>query len=246
MTYDAAAGNIVLFGGAADVSNTNLSLDTLGDTWLWNGSTWTEEFPAASPPPRVVAAVAYDAAAGNVVLFGGASNDSNGSPLGDTWVWNGSTWTEEFPAASPSAREDALMAYDAATKQVVLFGGVPASSTYECELCLNDTWVWNGNTWTEEHPATSPPGRIGAVMAYDAATGQVVLFGGFNWSSSEDAPVALNDTWVWNGSTWTEEFPATSAPDSTDATMAYDAAIGDVVLFGGIPGSAGQPNMNDT
>jgi len=244
MAYDAAAGNVVLFGGVALISSSNLSLNTLGDTWLWNGSTWTEEFPAASPPVRDSAAMAYDAATGNLVLFGGESaSASTENALGDTWAWNGSTWTEEFPAASPPARYDALMAYDAATEQVVLFGGASSSGVF-CSTCLDDTWVWNGSTWTQKFPTTSPPARYGAVMAYDAATQQVVLFGGFN--ANGDVWVPLNDTWVWNGSTWTEEFPATSAPDSTAAAMAYDAAAGNVVLFGGIPSTGGQPFMNDT
>jgi hypothetical protein len=37
-------------------------------------------------------------------------------------------------------------------------------------------------------------------MAYDAATRTVVLFGGLG---AEDKP--LNDTWTWDGSTWTEQ-----------------------------------------
>jgi hypothetical protein len=32
--------------------------------------------------------------------------------------------------------------------------------------------------WTQQAPATSPPARVGASMAYDAATGTAVLFGG--------------------------------------------------------------------
>lgn len=33
-------------------------------------------------------------------------------------------------------------------------------------------------TWTKQAPATSPPDLASASMAYDAATGTVVLFGG--------------------------------------------------------------------
>src|SRR5262245_35402669 len=47
--------------------------------------------------------------------------------------------------------------------------------------------------WTQQHPATSPPARVGAWMAYDAATGTVVLFGGVN----SDATGGYNDTWTW-------------------------------------------------
>jgi hypothetical protein len=40
-------------------------------------------------------------------------------------------------------------------------------------------------------------------MAYDAARGQVVLFGGYDGSGY------LNDTWVWDGTNWVQKFPAT-------------------------------------
>ena len=62
------------------------------------------------------------------------------------------TWTAQTPAASPSGRFGASMAYDSATGDVVLFGGQDSGSGY-----LNDTWTWNGTTWNEQSPAASPP-----------------------------------------------------------------------------------------
>src|SRR5690348_16761812 len=59
---------------------------------------WTQQHPATHPPARYSAAMTYDAATGNVVLFGGKSQGE----LGDTWVWNSSTWTQQHPATSPS------------------------------------------------------------------------------------------------------------------------------------------------
>jgi hypothetical protein len=90
---------------------------------------------------------------------------------------------------------------------------------------LNDTWVWDGTNWVQKFPANSPPGAIGHAMAYDAARGQVVLFGGWDGSG-------LNDTWVWDGSNWVQKFPA-NPPGRYWHAMAYDAARGQVVLFGG-------------
>ena len=122
--------------------------------------------------------MAYDAATGEVVLFGGYS-DSQG-PSHSTWTWNGTTWTKEHPATFPH-REYSAMAYDAATGTVVLFGGSGSGQIY-----LSSTWTWNGTTWTKQAPPrpTRLPGTIES-MAYDAATGTVVLFGGRN-----DAPSA--------------------------------------------------------
>ncbi len=135
------------------------------------------------------------------------------------------TWTEQSPATSPSARYGASMAYDPATGDVVLFGGEGSSAF------LDDTWTWDGSTWTERSPATSPSARYGASMAYDPATGNMVLFGGVNSSGF------LNDTWTWNGITWTKQSPGTSPPARFVATMADDPATGNMVLFGGINGS---------
>src|SRR5580698_500832 len=65
--------------------------------------------------------------------------------------------------------------------------------------------------WTEQSPATSPPATNNPSMAYDAALGEVVLFGG---SSG-------NQTWTYNGTTWTQQHPATSPPAVDLAQMAY-------------------------
>ena len=79
--------------------------------------------------------MAYDAATGSVVLFGGLNKRSR--VVGGTWTWDGSTWTLQAPATSLPARDSAAMAYDAATGTVVLFGGVGHGGGY-----LDDTWTW--------------------------------------------------------------------------------------------------------
>lgn len=56
----------------------------LNGTWAWDGTTWTRQFPQASPSARANASMAYDPAAGNVVLFGGFGGNG---VLGDTWTW---------------------------------------------------------------------------------------------------------------------------------------------------------------
>jgi hypothetical protein len=48
----------------------------------------------------MIAAMAYDAATGTAMLFGGNSQTVY---FGDTWTWNGRTWTRRHPAASPPA-----------------------------------------------------------------------------------------------------------------------------------------------
>jgi hypothetical protein len=116
------------------------------------------------------------------------------------------------------------MAYDAATSNVVLFGGFGRFS-------FGDTWTWDGSTWVKQAPAAHPSSRYWASMAYDAATGTIVLFGG---QSRHGANVRdLSSTWTWDGSTWVKQAPAAHPPARVDASMAYDTATRDTVLFGG-------------
>jgi len=163
--------------------------------------------------------MAYDPATNQLILFGGdgASND--------TWTWNGTTWTQLSSATSPPGRQHASMAYDPGTDQLVLFGGLGATGNF-----LNDTWTWNGTTWTEQSPSTSPSARYGQSMAYDTGTNQLILFGGF------EPGVILansNDTWSWNGTTWMQLSPVSSPPGRYYASMAYDSATSQLLLFGG-------------
>jgi hypothetical protein len=176
--------------------------------------------------------MAYDSALGNMVLFGGIAY--SGDLLNDTWTWDGTTWTQQSPATSPSGGSGASMAYDAGTGQLVLFGGYDPPGLGGPGF-LNDTWTWDGTTWTQLHPATSPPARAFASMAYDAGTGQLVLFGGGITGTG------LEDTWTWDGTTWTQQSPASSPPALGAASMAYDSSTEQLVLFGGDP-SSGPPN----
>ena len=49
------------------------------------------------------------------------------------------TWTKQSPAASPSARAYASIAYDAATGNVVMFSG------YAVHYLPTGTWVWGAS-----------------------------------------------------------------------------------------------------
>ena len=188
--------------------------------------TWKLADPG-SPRARTEHALVYDAARGRVVLFGGIGG--SGAYLADTWEWDGSGWTNVTPpSGNPSARKGHALAYDAARRRVVLFGGYNAGA-------FNDTWEWNGSSWTNVTPASGrPPVREGHALAYDAARGRVVLFGGKQLS------LQYSDTWEWNGTTWTNMTPASGNPPGRYAhAVAYDAARARVVVFGGYNASNG-------
>lgn len=222
MAYDPLHLQTVLFGGADALGST-----VYGDTWLWDGNTWSPTTPANSPSARRMSAMAYDATRQQEVLFGG--EDATNALTGDTWVWDGSNWTQKNPASAPSARRFHAMAYDALHQQLVLFGGITAVSG--TIVVVGDTWVWDGSNWTQMSPSTSPSARSGHVMAYDTARQRVVLFGGVGGLASNST--IFGDTWVWDGSNWTQETPATSPPAREVAVMTYDDTNQRSLLFGG-------------
>ncbi len=217
--YDPARHDIVLFGG--DTGYQTGPDVVFGKTWTWDGVAWTRQNPAASPSPRTGAAVVYDGATHQLLLFGGSLLPfSGGGYQAGTWVWNGVTWTRLHPATSPPGRHNADLVYDRARHEVILFGG------YDGRY-LGDTWAWNGTTWTQLHPATSPPPRDTHSLVYDPTSQTAILFGGFNGDR-------LGDTWSWDGTTWTQLNPATSPGIvSTAWQAAWDGASRQLILFGG-------------
>src|SRR5262249_48363506 len=100
--------------------------------------------PGVSPSARYSHAMAYDSARGVTVLFGGYA----GGPIfGDTWEWNGMTWTQISSAVSPAARLYHAMAYDSARRVTVLFGG--SNGSY-----FGDTWKYG--VFPSPHPIIGP------------------------------------------------------------------------------------------
>lgn len=231
MAYDSARGVSVLFGGSTITA-------TLADTWEWSGSNWMLRTPGNAPPQRFDFGLAYDSARGRTVLFGGARPVA--VLYGDTWEWDGSNWTQATPGAAPSARSGARLAYDSARNVTVLFGGCLVSG---CASLGNDTWEWDGTTWTQRNPANPPSARYWHALAYDSQRQRVVLFGGF------DNADLLGDTWEWDGATWTQRcgpdpFPTPCAPPGRrEHTLVYDSQAHMTLLFGGY-GEAGY--LNDT
>jgi hypothetical protein len=269
MVYDQDTGEAVLFGGGSGSISAETgsvdpdSLQALDDTWRFDLATrtWKEFKPAGQvPSARGFHAMAYDSLDKKVILFGGWGESSGGVLLNDTWSYDPAVnaWTELHPAgALPTARFGHAMVYDPASGQAIMFGGrqdeIGASGD-----ALNDTWAYDpvANTWTELHPAGALPlARCGHAMVLDSDTGRIVLFGG------ESSPVsgsmsALNlgpptpyaDTWTYDpvAKVWSERNPAGKVPSPrSNHVMAYDAAMGKMILFGGWT-TGGGPKLNDT
>jgi hypothetical protein len=77
-------------------------------------------------------------------------------------------------------------------------------------------------------------------MVYDQVSARIVVFGGRGESAR------LDDTWLWDGSTWVELSPPRAPPPRDDLAMVYDAARRRVVMFGGSSGDTWGDDLNDT
>lgn len=227
IAFDTARGELVLFGG------TNPGTSVFDDTWRWNGTQWTLANPVTRPPARGQAAMAFDRHRQRVVLFGGRGVGNPGPGLGDTWEWNGTNW-QSVAVSGPSARVDAMMAFDPVSRSVLLHGGTTAFGAY---VPFTDTWSHDGTAWIQRQPTTPPPFRAAARMVTDLHRQRVLLFGG-NYADGF--------AWEWNGTQWSVAYQATPGA-RYGFGMVYDDALRRVVVHGGtVPAYGSAYFLNDT
>ena len=244
MTFDSRNGLVILFGGYKTSHS-----DELNDTWVYDvrTNTWRQLHPDASPPERHWPGLAYDSKNGMVVLFGGHNRfvDISQEQLNDTWLLDvvAETWTQVFPAESPSPRQTYLI-YNERNGLIYAFGG-----KYEVDvggqnfdlLYYNDMWSYDlsGNTWTkllDNSSATNVPAPRRTKTAYEPVNDLVILFGGEGSKIKGTGMFrAYNDTWIYNfhTNTWAEITPTISPPGRFVYVIIYDPFNHKALLYGG-------------
>jgi len=234
ITYDAADGYVLLFGGFSDSGLAN-------DTWIFQSGKWTQIFPLNSPSPRSFVQMTYDYSDGYVVLFGGCGEKSGQVSvcppvLGDTWIFKGGVWTNVTERTSPAARDLAVMTYDSEDHFVLLFGGQAPGVQF------HDSWTFRAGNWTELNASVAGVPAVGDAATDDPGIGAILLLGG-------NYPASLV-TWTFKGGVWTNITNAES-PSNRDlasgllgSALTFDTAAGVPIFFGG--GGAGSTLFNDT
>ena len=172
LAYDTKRGVTVLFGGRSSPGGVH------GDTWEWNGSTWQLR-ATTGPAPREALAMAYDSARGVTVLYGGFDGvPGTRVPFGDTWEWDGETWTQATAAAgwSPRIAAAAVVFQD----RIWILGGTENYYFGDDKSLKNDVWYSaDGKEWKQATADAGWPAR-----AYHQAVvlnGKIYLFGGGNY-----------------------------------------------------------------
>ncbi|HKV90010.1 MAG TPA: kelch repeat-containing protein [Thermoplasmata archaeon] len=167
MTWDAADGYAVMFGG------TNAAGTAYTDTWSFVHHNWTKLTVSGSPPGRYRASMTWDPLGNVAVLFGGCTATC---PDSSTWTYRNLTWTGLSLTTHPGARVYYGFTYSPIAKTDILFGGSSAVSNSP----LSDTWNYTNGTWASLTPSLSksPTAVAYLMMAFDPVDGYTVMFGG--------------------------------------------------------------------
>jgi PKD repeat protein len=233
MAWDPADGYVLMYGGQ------NTAGKTLRDTWSFSNGTWTNltGTVTGSPPPLVLAGLAYDPSGHQMILFGGA----NGSAVfqNQTWAYHDRVWTNLTGHTGGAAPPVAIffgMATDSAASDIVLFGGVKISTS----VWGNDTWTFHAGTWTNiSATARAPAGQlVYATASDDPAIAGILLYALYILPGSL-VPATLQFT----GGTW-QNLSGVARGDSGQLVYAqggYLAPLGAVSLV-----STAVWNISDT
>lgn len=181
-------------------------------------------------------------AAGNDVAGGGLRGIDSPDPSKDQEL---PRW-QLLAAAGPSARWGHGIAYDESRQRVTIYGGWSDTSETNGHWPLNDTWEWDGKSWSRIADArvdgafedgAAPLAWIEFGMTYDSRRQRVVTHGGYTNGNSDNCGAvepllsASRATWQWDGVRWQ---PVTcDGPEAINIELVYDSERDRVVMVGG-------------
>ncbi len=157
----------------------------------------------------------WDPSSQMVLLFGGETSDPAEAFPATLWGWDGNTWSL-LASDGPPGRRDAELGYDAARRQVILYGGRRIEDGRP--QALTDTWAWDGARW-HELSGTDAGMRIHFSMASGIGSDSVTLFGG----ADDDSPIGQRlTTNGWAGSNAAlpgDRFPIAITSSNADGAL---------------------------
>ncbi len=161
---------------------------------VWDALWLAERALDAEPTGRAGSQMAFDAASGKIVLFGGSGQDRC---MSDTWLYDAKTrkWEQRWPEKCPSPRQGHAMVYLPKSKRVALVGGHTIRGWFA--RLPHEIWTYDigKNKWklllampalkrreTPQHPTGEPRGE-----PYGGASSGLVAAAG-----PDDAVVAIS------------------------------------------------------
>jgi len=184
----------------------------------WDGTVLRQTPDAGCPSP---AACYVEPSTGRLLAFVEPDPFGTSPQTYSVWQREGMQWSMIPTAAGPAGpRWLPSLVHDEVRGELLVFGGFDSITG----LPRNDTWTFDGSSWTQRTPLNSPPARYAASLACDSTRQRLVLFGGV------DNVGTRNDTWEWNGTTWTQVTSAVVPPPTAFTPMAFDAARNRTVL----------------
>ncbi|MCK5941828.1 MAG: hypothetical protein KAI24_07680, partial [Planctomycetes bacterium] len=145
MAFDPTTGSVLLFGGST--GPVWQSGGVSGDTWRWNGASWTQ-LPVTGPAPREQAAMMFDSATGDMLLWGGRDGATAADQMDDFWRFDGTSWQQIVTATVPPPLFYPSLFLDPSTGQIGLAGASPGTG--------NEFWSFDGVDWSQQQPPTDP------------------------------------------------------------------------------------------
>src|SRR5690349_10105161 len=178
MGLDPISNQLVLYVGSRFAGG---ATTFVSQTFTWDGIGWTQRATPVTPWPVERPTMAFDPAAGRLVL------GTNGPTSCAFYEWTGTNWQQRLPAGAPGAT--GAFATDTGQQKLVMFDGVMSSSP-------NHTWTLANGTAQQLSTPVEPARRFGAAMAYDPVHQRTVLFGGaVVWNYALGQIFVIGDTW---------------------------------------------------
>ncbi len=226
LVRDRADGSTLLFGGIVWEGTGRLP----PDTWRLVDGEWSPVADAQGPSGRHRGGMAFDAARGFSVLFGG--QDASNSMLGDTWAFADGGWRRyrDRWRRRPEARCGHALAFDEELGATVLFGGIG-----EGDRTLGDTWTFGDAGWARVR-GPQPPRRRYAAFAYDPSRRGCVLHGG---AVDDRGRRQFGDAWLLRDRAWSRLGPGFETDDRDDHGLAFHPGAGALVMLEGTGGARG-------
>ena len=232
-----AGGRIAVIGGYAGRSTFSFRIPLEPMVVVAPADGAVSQAPGPGPRLGHDAVTVFDA--GQIVVFGGGDTSQRrcqrifgcpGQDTDDLFVYDpaASEWEQMQHEGGPEPRFGHTMVFHPPSGLVVLHGGA-AFEDRSTGMVFGDTWVLDPATTTWEQRSDGPEARVYSSMAYDPASGNLLLFGGDG--AGED------DTRLWSYDVAADEWTVLddgSGPGARwEASLAIEPLGGGVFLSGG-------------